>query len=256
MQGYAAAKNRLFENQRAGDTAVLNASDPYMRAMTLPPSVQRLLFDANGPLRDGLWCDGDAIRDGEGFLAGAEDNPLPGRHNLENVLSALAMMRAGNFPWDGVINGLRGFRGVEHRIEWTQEIDGVTYYNDSKSTNIDSLRVALESFEQPIVLIAGGRGKGGGYESLAPLVTRHVHQLITLGEDAPKFEEAFAELVPTRRAHSMAEAVSEARELARPGEVVLLSPGCASFDMYNNFEERGRDFKACVHRLAATEDGA
>lgn len=256
MEGYAEAKNRIFENQGAGDTAVLNASDPYVCAMRTFDSVRRVMFDAHVPLREGLWCDGESFRDGERSLAPASSNPLPGRHNLENVLAALAMMRAGGFAWDGVLEGLRSFRGVEHRIEWTREIDGAAYYNDSKSTNVDSLRVALESFERPIVLIAGGRGKGSDYGVLTPLVRARVRHLITLGEDAPKLEEAFAALVSTDRAESMAHAVSMARECASAGDVVLLSPGCASFDMYDNFEERGRDFKVCVRRLAPEEDAS
>jgi len=254
MQGYAAAKNRLFENQGAGDTAALNAADPYVSAMATPKDARRILFATQGPLKEGLWCDGETFLDGERSLAPATCNPLPGRHNLENALAALAMMRAGGFAWDGVLEGLRGFRGVEHRIEWTRELDGVAYYNDSKSTNVDSLRVALESFDRPIVLIAGGRGKGSAYGPLTPLMQARVRHLIALGEDAPKLEEAFAALVSTGRADSMAGAVAMARECAREGDAVLLSPGCASFDMYDNFEERGRDFKACVRRLAPVED--
>jgi UDP-N-acetylmuramoylalanine--D-glutamate ligase len=160
------------------------------------------------------------------------------------------MMRAGGFDWDRTLAALRHFKGVEHRIEFVTNIDGVAFYNDSKSTNIDSLKVALESFESPVVLIAGGEGKGADYRVLRDLVARRVGSLVTLGEDAPKLEEAFGDLVATQRASDMADAVRRAASAAAGGGVVLLSPACASFDLFDNFEHRGRVFKACVTDLA------
>jgi UDP-N-acetylmuramoylalanine--D-glutamate ligase len=142
---------------------------------------------------------------------------------------------------------------VEHRIELVATIGGVQYVNDSKSTNIDSLRVALESFAAPIVLIAGGRGKGSDYRVLRDLMRQHVKAMITIGEDAPKLEEAFGDLAPHARAHSMDEAVQAARDRAAPGDVVLLSPGCASYDWFSNFEERGRVFKGAVRALESQQ---
>ncbi|HNT88777.1 MAG TPA: cyanophycin synthetase, partial [Candidatus Hydrogenedentes bacterium] len=198
------------------------------------------------PVADGVWFDGTAYRSGETVVAVAADSPLPGRHNAQNVAAALAVTRAGAFPQGGVIAGLRGFRGVEHRIEHVATIDGVDYYNDSKSTNVDSLRVAIESFGRPIVLIAGGRGKGDPYLGLGPLVRDRVKALITLGEDAPRIEKELGAFAPATRAASMEDAVRLARACAADGDIVLLSPACASFDMYQNFEERGRHFRACV----------
>jgi UDP-N-acetylmuramoylalanine--D-glutamate ligase len=145
---------------------------------------------------------------------------------------------------------LRAFRAVEHRIEPVLTFEGVDYVNDSKSTNIDSLRVALESFERPIVLIAGGRGKGSDYRVLRELVGAHVKAIVTIGEDAPKLEAAFGDLVTAVCAASMDEAVAAAHDHAAAGDVVLLSPGCASFDWFTNFEERGRAFKTAVERFA------
>ncbi|MBZ0090528.1 MAG: UDP-N-acetylmuramoyl-L-alanine--D-glutamate ligase, partial [Thermoanaerobaculia bacterium] len=134
--------------------------------------------------------------------------------------------------------------------------DGVDVYNDSKSTNVDSLRVALESFERPVVLIAGGQGKGADYRVLRALVEARVKYLVTLGEDAPKLEEAFGDLVATGRASDMDDALRIGLEAATGGNVLLLLPGCASFDMYENFEERGRHFKECVLRQATlTQSG-
>ena len=246
---YANVKARIFRAQQVGDTAVVNGDDVWTREMDLPIGVRRAAFSIEGPCDEGLWLDGDAIREGRAAVAHVADTQLVGRHNLQNVLAALTMMRAGGFGWDKTLAGLRAFRGVEHRIEPVAEIDGVRFYNDSKSTNVDSLRVALESFAEPVVLIAGGRGKGAGYEGLRALVEQHVKRLVTLGEDAPALERDLGDLVATERASDMNDAVRRAVAAAAPGDVVLLSPACASFDRYANFEERGRDFKTCVHAL-------
>lgn len=250
MEGYAAVKARLFACQGAGSSAVVNEDDLWTAKMPVPAGARRLGFSQVRRPAAGLWCDGTRILDGDETVASAADVPLPGRHNLENALAALTMMRAGGFPWEQTLDALRGFRGVEHRIEHVLCLDGVDYYNDSKSTNVDSLKVALESFSQPLVLIAGGRGKGTGYESLRGLVGEHVKALVTLGEDAPRLEADLAGLVPTERAADMGDAVALAQRRASAGDAVLLSPACASFDMYTNFEERGRHFKACVQALA------
>jgi len=277
MEEYAAMKARIFAPQTRGDAAVVNWDDPRTAAMPVPGGVRRMAFSLTDRIKDGCWADGAIIRHGDEAVAALADNPLPskmgtdtsrsktrslvsvpilpGRHNLANVLAALTMMRAGGFDWEGVLAGLRQFRGVEHRIEHVVTCDGVDYYNDSKSTNVDSLRVALESFDRPVVLIAGGRGKGADYRVLRPLMRRMVKHMVTLGEDAPLLEAAFGDLAPAERAESMVAAVTRARAAASPGDVVLLSPGCASFDMYANFEERGRDFKQCVRTLlAATKE--
>lgn len=254
MNGYAAAKAKLFARQGEGDVAVINEDDPYTRVMPTPSGVRRLGFSLHREVADGLWTDGDGIFEGRARIARLSDIPIPGRHNVANVLAALTLLRAGEFPWEPVLHGLRAFRAVEHRIELVAEIDGVRYYNDSKSTNIDSLRVALESFREPIVLIAGGRGKGADYGVLAPLVTARTRHLVCIGEDAPLLQAAFGTARPTSHAESMAEAVAQARDIAQTGEVVLLSPGCASFDWYNNFEERGHDFKRCVLALCARSE--
>jgi UDP-N-acetylmuramoylalanine--D-glutamate ligase len=249
IEAYAEAKARLFANQTERETAVLNLDDPYVAAMA--PDVKSTVwsFSLSRPIERGLWVRNGAICLGKLHVADVADTSLPGRHNLQNVLAALTMMYAGGFDWDLVLDGLRRFRGVEHRIEHVADSNGVAYYNDSKSTNIDSLRVALESFSRPIVLIAGGRGKGSDYRVLRELVRARVSSLVTIGEDAALLEQAFGDLVNVHRAGSMQEAVAVAAALARRGDVVLLSPACASFDMFQNFEHRGRVFKECVGYL-------
>jgi len=249
MDGYTAAKRRLFARQSTGDTAVLNDDDAVAASLDVPPEASVWRFSLERPEDRGLWVKGGGIFHGGRQVARTADTRLPGRHNLQNVLAALCMMRAGQFAWDRVLAGLREFKGVEHRIEFVTEEGGIAFYNDSKSTNIDSLKVALESFERPLVLVAGGRGKGADYRVLRPLVAQHVKVLITLGEDAPLLEAAFGDLVPARRATDMGEAVAAARNAAETGDIVLLSPACASFDMFDNFEQRGRVFKACVREL-------
>jgi UDP-N-acetylmuramoylalanine--D-glutamate ligase len=250
MAGYAAAKARIFARQGAGDAAVINLDDPAVAAMPTPEGTARVGFSQARRVEGGLWLDGAVLRWDDTPLMTLADFPLPGRHNRENLLAALAMARAGGFAPDAVVAGARAFRGVEHRIEAVLAFDGITVYNDSKSTNLDSLRVALESFDGPIVLIAGGVGKGADYAPLRDLVAARVRRLVTVGEDAPKLEAAFGGLVACGRADSMRDAVAQAYAAARPGDVVLLSPGCASFDWYGNFEERGADFKHWARALA------
>ena len=248
MDGYAAVKARLFANQAAGDTAVLNADDARVAEMGVPEGATRRAFSLARRVEDGLWLRGNEIREGDAVVATTADTLLRGRHNYENVCAALTMMRAGGFDWEKTLEGLRHFRGVEHRIELVASREGVDFFNDSKSTNIDSLRVALESFTQPVVLIAGGRGKGADYRVLRDLVRAHVTTLVTIGEDAALLEEAFHGLVDVRRAADMGDAVNLAADAARRGDAVLLSPACASFDMFENFEHRGRVFKECVRK--------
>lgn len=250
IERYAAAKARIFENQKQGDHAVVNLDDTHTKAMATSPDTTVWNYSLDRRVDRGLWLRGEAICLGELHVADVSDTLLPGRHNMQNVLAALTMMYAGGFDWDEVIEGLRSFRGVEHRIEYVLTIDGVDYVNDSKSTNIDSLRVALESFTKPITLIAGGRGKGADYRVLRDLMQKHVSKLITLGEDAPLLEAAFGDIVSHARASSMEEAVRLSARSTTKGGVVLLSPACASFDMFDNFEHRGRVFKECVHQYA------
>ncbi len=249
MEAYAAAKAHLFANQGSNDFCVLNADDPCVAAMAGDLNATVHWFSLDGHVESGLWSDGKRILEGDECVAETSDSLLRGRHNLANVLAALAMMRAGGFDRSGTLDGLRSFRGVEHRIEFVTEREGVAYYNDSKSTNVESLRVALESFDAPVILLAGGQGKGSDYRVLRDLVQRRVKQLILLGEDAPRMEDAFGDLVPVTLATGMEDAVQRAAAFAMPGDAVLLSPACASFDMYRDFEHRGRVFKACVTQL-------
>jgi UDP-N-acetylmuramoylalanine--D-glutamate ligase len=246
MTTYAMVKSAMFANQEQEDFAIVNVDDPLVRGMADKTRAQVRPFSLEMKLDDGLWLDGASICFGNEIMAKTSDTILPGRHNLQNVLCALAMMRAGGFDWERTLSGLREFKGVEHRIEHVLRSNGVDYYNDSKSTNIDSLKVALESFERPIVLIVGGEGKGADYRVLRELVKARVKKMITIGEDAPKLEEAFGDIVAWECAGDMDDAIDRASRAASAGDVALLSPACASFDMYDNFEHRGLVFKDSV----------
>ncbi|GMV99530.1 MAG: UDP-N-acetylmuramoylalanine--D-glutamate ligase [Candidatus Hydrogenedentota bacterium] len=250
VDAYAAVKARIFEKQHSGDSAVFNYDDPRVAAMACRTRSIKWSFSINNRLHAGFWVSkAGTIFFGDEPMAHHTDTQLKGRHNLSNVLAALTCMYAGGFAWDDVLKGLRSFRGVEHRIEYVAVLDGVKYYNDSKSTNIDSLRVALESFEEPVVLIAGGEGKGADYGVLTDLVRERVKHLVLIGADAFQMEKAFGAAVSLTHAGSMDEAVRKAAAAASAGDSVLLSPACASFDMFENFEHRGRVFKECVARM-------
>jgi len=256
LETYARVKARMFANQQRGDIAVVNHDDPRVRTMAAGSEATVWPFSLNTRLDTGLWLNGSAICLGDTHVAGVADTRLPGRHNLENVLAALSAIRAGGFDWQKALAGLRSFAGVEHRIEHVGTAGGVAFYNDSKSTNLDSLKVALESFDARVVLIAGGQGKQSDYRVLRDLVQRRVKRLILMGEDAPKIEEAFGDLVAAERAGAMDDAVRRAVAAAAPGDAVVLSPACASFDMYDNFEHRGRVFKGCVQAYLNAEGGS
>ena len=227
MEGYARTKARIFQRQGSGDIAVVNADDPFTAAMEVPGGVDRIEFSLFREEPVDAWVAGDGYYLRGGRIAETGDNPLPGRHNAENVLCALAMLAAGGFDPCGMAAGLRAFKGVEHRIEHVLAGDGVDWYNDSKSTNVDSLRVALESFNRPIVLIAGGQAKDSDYRVIRDLFAIHVKHMVAIGDDAPKFAEAYGDLAPWERGESMDDAVARARRAAASGDVVLLSPGCA-----------------------------
>lgn len=249
LQQYADVKARIFQALQPGDVAVVNQDCALTSAMSTPEGVRRLSFSLRGEA-DASVVDGQLWFQGQSVLP-VEQLRLKGGHNTANALAAMTMAMAMQLPQTAIAEGLATFSGVRHRIEHIADIDGVPCYNDSKSTNLDSLRVALESFREPIVLIAGGRGKESDYTALTDLVRDKVTALIAIGEDGPAMRSAWGNAVECHAAISMDEAVAAGLRCAAPGAVLLLSPGCASFDWYNNFEERGDDFRACVLRRAA-----
>ena len=256
---YAAIKARLFERQEADDFRVQPLGDALIAGLLRPMRSTPLWFGFTDPTADGVWLDGDTLRwrfaGSHGALLKRDEVPIPGPHNTENMTAAAAAALAVGVKPAAIAKALREFKGLPHRLTLVATIDGVRYINDSKATNVDSMRRALESYAPPVVLIAGGRDKDGDFAAVTPLILERVRHLVTLGEAAEKLERTWTQ-VPTTRAATIEAAVAVSRSHATPGGVVLLSPGCASYDMFRNFEDRGARFEAAVHALERERTGA
>jgi len=218
---------------------------------------RKLLFRVTGePLGsgDGAFFEGDLARlrlDGRvETLFRREDVALPGAHLAGDLLVAAAAARVLGAPADKVAGAVRAFRGVEHVLEHVATIDGVDYYDDSKATNVEAARRSLEAFDRPVLVILGGKYKGGDFADLAPALRDHGRRVLAIGEARERVAAALSGVVPVEPSASLAEAVARARAAARPGDVVLLAPACSSFDMFEDYAARGRAFKAEVLRLA------
>lgn len=253
---YAAAKHRIFMNQGPGDVAILNADDEIVSTWARGLRAHVACFSVKQQLEEGLFLRGREIVSrttaGEKVLLNREDMKLRGLHNVENVLAALAAGLACGAAPDSMRQTIRNFAPVEHRLEFVSEINGVKFYNDSKATSVDATVKALEAFADEagkIVLILGGRGKKAPYAPLASLVNKKVRKLILVGEDAETISRELGDFAPSACATEMSEAVTLSFQAAQAGDIVLLAPACASFDMFESFEHRGRVFKDAVQSL-------
>ncbi len=259
MDHYAEIKARMFALQTGDDFRVQPLGDPRLDRLLRPMKSKPLWFGFADPTGDGVWEADGAIRyrvEGrEGSILKREEAQLQGPHNTENMCAAAAAALAEGIPPRAIAKTLREFRGLPHRLALVAEIDGVRYVNDSKAKNVDAMKRALESFQEPIVLIAGGRDKDGDFASIAALVHERVRHVVTIGEAADKLERSWTQ-VPSSRAATIEDAVAEARSHSTPGGVVLLSPGCASYDMFRNFEERGARFETAVIELKRSMEKA
>ena len=243
MEEYRAAKLRIFENQNSGDFAVTNRADD------LPPlTAQQIRFSAY--LNDAdLTLRQETIHfRGSPILHIAETN-LTGIHNIENLMAALATAYALNLPWENAKRGLKGYTLLPHRCEQVAEIDGISFVNDSKATNLDALAKALESQSAPVVLLAGGKDKGFEFDTLADLVRTKVRHAVLIGEMANRIFSSWSRIVPCSVANTLREAVIEARRQSRQGDVVLFSPGTSSFDMFKDYADRGNQFREIIREL-------
>jgi UDP-N-acetylmuramoylalanine--D-glutamate ligase len=256
FDGYARAKARLFENLREQDAAVLNADDAAV-AQYAPAHARVYWFSRQRRVASGCFLRDDEIvyRDAgeegaETVLLHRKDIGLRGNHNVENVLAAAAAARLAGVEPAAIAEGVRSFAGVEHRIEFVETISGVEYFNDSKATNVDATLKALDAFPGSVLLILGGKDKGSDYTLLRDALARHVCMALLIGSAADKIESQIAGVVPIERAGTMARAVEFAAERAQSGDTVLLAPACASFDQFENYEQRGRVFKQLVRELA------
>jgi UDP-N-acetylmuramoylalanine--D-glutamate ligase len=252
LESYGAAKARIFENQTEADSAVLNADDPGATPYA-PAKPQVFWFSRKQRVAQGAFVKENEVlfrREGiEEKVLKLADIPLAGAHNVENVLAAVAATRLAGAEPASVAKGVRSFTGVEHRLEFVAEIGGVRFYNDSKATNVDATRKALDAFPGRILIILGGKDKGSDYTVLqAPLREKAILALL-IGAAASKIEKQIAGSVAIEQAGTIERAVETAAHAARPGDVILLAPACASFDQFQNYEHRGRVFKELVQQL-------
>ena len=250
---YAAAKARIFRNQGADDWAVVNADDPRALALARETRARRFDFALDATLEDGVTLAGDHIverrRGVTTPVMPKASVRLPGRHLLADVLAASAVGIVAGVSRSAIERAVGRFRGLEHALETVAEHGGVRFVNDSKATNVISARRAIESFDQGVVVIMGGRYKGGEFGDLAAVIGRRVAAIVTIGEAADRIEAALKHLVPVHHAVSMPDAVGRAFAAAPPGGVVLLAPACSSFDMFRDYADRGKTFKAAVAEL-------
>ncbi len=253
---YAAAKHRLFMNQTADDVAILNADDEITASWAKNLRANVVLFSTTKELDEGLFLRGRELicraNDKEKVLAFRDEMNLRGVHNVHNVLASLAAGLACGAAPDSMRETLRNFKAVEHRLEFVTEIKAVKFYNDSKATSVDATQKALEALAEEdgkIILILGGRGKNAPYAPLADLIKENVRKLVLIGEDADNIESQLKNYAEIVRADSMTDAVMKSFENAESGDSILLAPACASFDMFNSFEERGVFFKNAVQSL-------
>jgi len=260
---YAASKARIFKNQDQTDTAVLNGGDAVSLSACRHTAGRKLIygFDPLLPeaasvgnlaahIKDSTIDIHTTVERGRLDLSGT---PLIGRHSHENIAAAALAALAMGGTLKGVRAGISAFPGLPHRLQYIGTINGVRYYDDSKATNVDAVIKALDSFHSPVVLIIGGRNKGNDFGLLAETVRRHVKRLIMLGEAKEEIASAIGHLVPSGTVGTMAEAVESAARAAKAGDAVLLSPACASFDMFRSYSDRGRQYQEIVQHIKDTK---
>jgi UDP-N-acetylmuramoylalanine--D-glutamate ligase len=244
MEEYEAAKWEIFRNQTADDYAIVNTN------LRLPPfRAKKVTISAAGDAADYQLIDGWLVAHGQQVLEQSRTN-LIGPHNAENMLAALAVGDLYEIPREAAVRALCAYRPLPHRLEKVAEIGGVTFLNDSKATNIDALEKALLAMRAPVVLLAGGKDKGLDFTTLRPLVHEKVKAVVLIGQMTEKLFAAWNSAAPCTPATTLADAVEKAHALAQAGDVVLLSPGCSSYDMFKSFEDRGDQFRALVKARA------
>ena len=258
FEAYTQAKLNIFANQTSSDFAVLNHEDLTLRTAIGDLRSEIFWFSSSHEVTRGTCTvDGQivfqSVQRAEHVMASSEV-PLKGRHNLENVAAAVTAAHLAEVPSAKIAESIRKFKAVEHRLEPVAEIGRVCFFNDSKATNVDATIKALEAFESRVILILGGRDKGGDFTVLAGLLQERAKGVVLMGEASDKIRTQLEGTVPMAQAANMDHAVKLAFQQAIPGDTVLLAPACASFDMFQNYEHRGREFKAAVLRLEGRDD--
>ena len=254
LESYVEAKARIFKNQTTEDFALLGVDDERVAGLQNRVRAKFLSFSRAGPVSQGVYLDGHRVM----AIIGSHRNEvcrrdeirLPGSHNLSNAMAAATIGLLCGCSTDAIRHVLQIFPGLEHALELVRERQGVRFVNDSKGTNVDATIKALESFEEPVLLIAGGRDKGGDFQRLQEPVRQRVKRVILIGEAASRIRTALGDVGCVSQAATLRDAVEVAASEARSGDVVLLSPACASFDMFEDYQDRGRQFKKLVNQLS------
>ncbi|MDW8270833.1 MAG: UDP-N-acetylmuramoyl-L-alanine--D-glutamate ligase [Bacteroidota bacterium] len=255
MEAYIQAKWKIFQNQTERDVLILCADDPNAAGASRHTQAHVEWFGLS-PVERGMYCRPDdgwlvfVSSNTEAKLMHHRDLPLRGWHNVYNSMAAALAARAFEVTNENIRDSILSFTGIEHRLEHVRTVRGVEYINDSKATNVNATWYALTAFEQPIILLLGGRGEGNDYSLLDDLVRQKCRAIIAFGEEAPTIFNHFSIITRCIQVDSLASAVEHASSIAEPGDVVLLSPACKSFDQFINFEHRGTTFKELVYQLA------
>jgi UDP-N-acetylmuramoylalanine--D-glutamate ligase len=253
LQKYAESKQAVYKNQKEDDYLILNYDNTTSTQYLMQHKSRSFYFSLNAEQDNGCFASGDEVifrvKGSEAFRCKRSDIKIRGEHNLANAMAVITAAKIYNLDDERIIKALQTFEGVEHRLELVREIDGIRFINDSKATNVDSVWYALRSFNEPLFLILGGQDKGNDYEQIKQLVLEKVKKIYAIGSSAEKIFNFFHEQVKVEIKETMEDAVKSSIKEARSGEVVLLSPACASFDMYNNYEHRGNVFKEAVKKL-------
>jgi len=256
MEEYRVAKERIFQNQGGEDVMVLNRDDPVV--VNMRGAGRRVYFSLLGEVEEGAFLKGESlcVKKGKEIvpIVNKDELVLKGEHNVGNFLAAFAVCNQFGVPADVMREVAKRFSPLEHRLEFVGEIGGVEFYNDSKATTVAATAAALKSFTKPVVLIMGGRDKGSDFGVLKDLVRKYVKHLVLVGEAKGKIRKALEGVVSLSEAENFEDAVRHAYAAAHAGEIVLLSPACASFDMFTGYEERGRRFKEIVGQLSREVD--
>ncbi len=250
---YVRAKLNIARNQDETDYFIYWQDDTNIPAEIGNNKVKKYSFSLSDTVENGaFYKDGKMwfVENGnvEEICAGSELS-IKGEHNIANALAVLTVTKILNLPNEKIRKAFSNFPGVEHRLELVREIEGVQYINDSKATNVDSVWYALRSFDKPIYLILGGKDKGNDYNRIKDLAVKHVKKIYAIGVSAQKVFDFFKNVVETEKVESLEECVNIARREAKPNTIVLLSPACASFDMFDDFEHRGKIFKEAVNKI-------
>ncbi len=248
-QAYKAAKWRVTKNLTENDLLIYNAADDEILTRLPKLHCRKIGFDINGNVSAHAYFAQNALWINKQKWLDVSQMKIRGLHNYMNAMAAILAAYNAGVPKEDIIDVLQTFPGVEHRLEFVAKINGVKFINDSKATTVESLYYALQSFDQPIILIAGGKDKGSDFTRLNNSIRQKVKTLVLIGKAAPKMEKAWSALKPIVKARTLQQAVVQAFERAQSGDVILLSPACASFDMFNDFEDRGKQFKKIVKEL-------